>query len=472
MTNRDNTHPVSRSFAAATALLLLLALTAPFAALGQTIGTSARLTGMGNSSVSLVRGLDALNVNPAQLVPSDGVVVSFGVLPFGAQAGADFMDYATYEKYFTGTPNDKGKMEPTYLTTADKRAILGTFQGDIGNFTHDIRYTLGALMVSTKFLTVGLSVTERTGGNIAFPRSFAEFPFFGNEPGRTYDFSETAISSSWTRDYALTVAQEFRLYRRIPLLVGASFKLVHGYGYFGLERFDSRFTTDPGTYEVHGTADMVARYAGSENAVFANNGFHYTFFPEPVGSGFGIDVGAHLKVNRFFSAGLSLVDLGAVTWNRRTYEVTANEDFTIDDIATSDQVEEIRTRLDGQERPVASFSTPLPAAMIVGGVLSVPDIPARGRDWHFTFAWRQGFNDEAGNSSSPRVGIGTEIELMRNVAFRFGANLGGIRPVTFGAGIGFIADNFKLDIGSMDITPHLTSSFSAVALGISSHWDI
>lgn len=459
--------------AATLAIMLLLGLLSlAQVAEAQTIGTSARLTGMGNSSVALVRGLDALNVNPAQLVPSDGVVVSFGILPFGAQAGADFMDYATYEQYFTGTANEKGKMEPTHLGTADKHAILGTFQGDVGHFTHDIRYTLGALMVSTRFLTVGLSITERTGGNIAFPRSFAEFMFFGNEPGRTYDFSETAISSSWTRDYALTVAQEFRLYRRIPLLVGASFKLVHGYGYFGIERFDSRFTTDPSSYEVHGTADMVARYAGSENAVFANNGFHYTLFPDPVGSGFGIDVGAHLKINRNFSAGLSLVDLGSVSWNRRTYEISANEDFSVDDITTSDQVEEIRTRLNGQERPVSSFSTALPAAMIVGGVLTVPDVPARGRDWHFTFAWRQGLNDVAGNTTTPRIGIGTEIELMRNVAFRFGANLGGIRPVTFGAGIGFIADNFKLDIGSMDITPHLTSSFSAVALGISSHWDI
>lgn len=454
------------------AFLLAALLTAALPAGAQTIGTSARLTGMGNSSTALVRGLDALSVNPAQLVPDDGVVVSLGVLPFGAQAGADFMDYATYERYFTGTANEKGKMEPTYLDAADKRAILATFQGDVGHFTHDIRYTLAAFMVSTKFFTIGLGISERTGSNIALPQSFADFMFFGNEPGRTYDFSQTEISSSWTRDYSLTLAQEFRILRRIPLLLGASVKVVHGYGYFGIERFDSHFTTDPVTYEVQGTADMVARYAGSENAVFANNGFHYTLFPEPVGSGFGIDLGAHLKINRQFSAGFSLVDLGSITWDRRTYEISANEDFAVDDITTSNQVEEIRSRLNGQERPIASFSTPLPSAMIIGGVLSLPDLPARGRDWHFTFAYRQGFNDVAGNTTSPRVGIGTEIELMRNVAFRLGANFGGIRPVTFGAGVGLIADNFKLDIGSMDITPHLTKSFSAVALGISTHWDI
>ncbi|MBE0642945.1 MAG: hypothetical protein IH600_02600 [Bacteroidetes bacterium] len=451
-------------------LLLSIALTA--AASAQTIGTSARLTGMGNSSAGLVRGLDALNVNPAQLVPNDGVTVSLGVLPFCAQAGADFMDYASYEKYFTGTPNDKGKREATYLTTLDKHAILNTFQGDVGHFTHDIRYALGGLMVSTKFLTVAFSVTERTGSNIALPRSFAEFMFFGNEPGKQFDFSKTEVSSSWTRDYALTVAQELRLYRHIPLLVGASVKLVHGYGYFGLERFNSSFITDPDTYEVRGTADMVARYAGSEDWIFANNDFHYTLFPDPVGSGIGIDLGANVQVNRYFSAGFSLVDLGSVTWDRRAYEISTNEDFTVDDITTSDQVEEIKNRINGQEYAIPSFSTPLPSAMILSGVLALPDMPRRGRNWYFTFTYRQGFNDVAGNSTNPRLGLGTEIELMYNVAFRLGANFGGIRPVTLGAGVGFIADNFKLDIGTMDITPHLTTSFSAVAVGISSHWDI
>ena len=453
-------------------LALLAALvcgTAPMSA--QTIGTSARLTGMGNSSAGLVRGLDALHVNPAQLVPDDGVVVSLGVLPFGAQAGADFMDYATYNKYFTGTAGEKGMREPTYLESADKDAILGTFRGETGHFTHDIRYGLASAMISTQFMTIGVGITERTGSNVDLPRSFAEFMLFGNEPGRSFDFSETQVSSSWTRDYSLTVAQKFELYRRIPVLVGASLKLVHGYGYFGIERFNSGFTTDPETYEVTGRADMVARYAGTKDWIGSNNSFHYTLFPTPVGSGFGIDIGAHIKVNRMLSAGFSLVDLGSITWDRGAREITASEDFTIDDV-TGDQVDEIMTRLEGTEYEIPSFSTPLPSAMIISGVLSLPDIPRRHKYWHFTFAYRQGFNDEAGNTTRPRIGLGTEIELLYNVAFRFGVNFGGIRPVIFGAGVGFIADNFKLDIGTMDMTPHLTDSFSAVAVGVSSHWDI
>jgi hypothetical protein len=342
----------------------------------------------------------------------------------------------------------------------------------VGTFTHDIRYTLFNALISTKFLTIAVGVTERTGSNVALPRSFAEFTFFGNEPGKTYDFSETAVSSSWTRDYSLTVAQEFRLNRHIPLLIGASIKLVHGYGYFGIDRFNSNFTTDPETFVVSGTANMVSQYAGTKDWIGANNNFHYDLFPSPVGTGFGIDLGAHVQINRMISAGLSFVDLGSVTWDRGAYEISADEDFVIDDITSDGQVDEIKSRLEGQEYAVPSFSTPLPSAVILSGVISFPDFPKKNKYWHLTFTYRQGFNNLSGNSLRPRVGFGTEIELLYNVAFRFGANFGGIRPVMFGAGVGFIADNFKLDIGTMDITPHLTESFSAVAVGVSTHWDI
>lgn len=457
---------------AAAACMLPLLLFAVGILPAQTIGTSARLTGMGNSSAALVRGLDALNVNPSQIVPNDGVTVSFGVLPFGAQAGADFMDYATYNQYFTGTSAEKGTRVPTYLDTQDKRAILNTFQGEVGHFSHDIRYALFNAMLSTRFLTVAVGITERTGSNVALPRSFADFMFFGNEPGKSFDFSETSVSSSWTRDYSLTVAQEFRLARHIPLLVGASIKLVHGYAYFGIDRFNSSFVTDPETYEVNGTADMVARYAGTSDWIAKNNTFHYTLFPTPVGSGLGIDLGANVQLTRMFSAGFSLVDLGSISWDRGAREISASEKFTIDNLSSTEQTEEIQSRLNGKEYDIPSFSTPLPSAMIISGVLSLPNMPRRGKSWHFTFAYRQGFNDVSGNSTRPRIGIGTEIELLYNVAFRLGANFGGVQPVVLGAGVGFIADNFKLDIGTMDITPHLTDSFSAVAVGVSSHWDI
>jgi hypothetical protein len=438
----------------------------------QTIGTSARITGMGNSSVALVRGLDALNANPAQIVPDDGVVVSFGVLPFSAQASMDFLSYELYNRYFTGTLGSNRKRTPTFLTEEDKQTILSSFSCEVGNFTHDIRYTLFNAMVSTKLFTVAFGITERTGSNVSLPQSYADFLLFGNPPGKTFDFSATRVSSAWTRDYSLTVGREILSLHGMKLLAGISLKKVHGMAYFEVERFNSHVTTDADTYEIHGQADLVARYAGTKDWLTENNSFHYQLFPTPVGSGWGLDIGANLRVNRMFSASLSLLDLGAIRWSDDTKQISASETFSIDDVSSDRQNEEIKQRLNGSERPISGFTTPLPSAMVVAGVLTIPNVPKRHSDWHFTFAWRQGFNSIAGNSTQPQFGLGTEIELLYNVAFRFGINAGGIRPVTFGAGIGFIADNFKLDIGTLDITPHLTERFSAVAVGISSHWDI
>ncbi len=438
----------------------------------QTIGTSARITGMGNSSAGLVRGLDALNVNPAQLVPDEDFTISFGVLPFGAQAGADFMTYELYNKFFTGTINEKGKRAPTYLTSTDKNELLNSFSNETGHFSHDIRYTLFNALLTTRFITVAVGITERTGSNVALPRSYADFLFFGNPPGKRFDFSETRVSSAWTRDYSVSFAREMYAARDMSLLAGVSFKLVQGMAYFEVERFNSHFVTDPETFEVSGRADLVARYAGTKDWLTSNNDFHYSLFPSPVGSGFGIDLGAQLRFNKNFSASLSFNDLGSVTWNTDVKEIAASEDFVISDLSDGSQVDEITERLNGTERSIGSFSTPLPSALVVAGVISIPNVPRRDDTWHFTFAWRQGFNNVAGNTTNPRIGLGTEIELLYNVAFRFGVNVGGIRPVTFGAGVGFIADNFKLDIGTMDITPHVSDRFSAVAVGVSSHWDI
>lgn len=463
-----NTIRIDKRTLVAAVSILLLAGTLQ----SQTIGTSARITGMGNSSVALVRGLDALNVNPAQIVPDEDFTVSFGVLPFTANAGMDFMTYELYNKYFTGTVGGDRKRTPTYLTTADKMAILSSFEGDVGNFSHDIRYTLFNALVTTKLFTIAFGVSERTGSNIALPKAYADFMLFGNPPGKTFDFSQTKVSSTWTRDYSLTIGREVLARRDMKLLAGVSLKMVQGMAYFEVERFNSSFVTDPDNYEVRGTADMVARYAGTSDWLSANNDFHYALLPSPVGSGFGIDVGAHLTLNRMFSASVSLTDFGSVTWDRGAKEIVANEDFVISDLTTDEQVEEIKQRLNGTEHDIASFSSPLPTAILLAGSISLANIPDKNRDWHFTFAYRQGFNNVAGNSTSPQFGLGTEFEVFRNVRLRLGLHTGAIRPVTFAAGIGFWADNFKLDIGTLDILPHVSQNFSAVAVGISTHWDI
>ncbi len=60
-------------------------------------------------------------------------------------------------------------------------------------------------MVNLEFGAVALTVTERVASTATIPQEYAEFLFYGNTPGSTYDFSETHIAGSWTREYGLTL---------------------------------------------------------------------------------------------------------------------------------------------------------------------------------------------------------------------------------------------------------------------------
>jgi hypothetical protein len=437
----------------------------------QTLGTSARMSGMANSSAALVNGVDAIGVNPALIRPEEGVTFSVGLLPFGSNLNTDFIDYDTYKNYFTGVNDARNRRVPRYLTTDDKNVILSKFQNQTGMMSHDIRYSLLSAVVAARFGTFGFAISDRTGSNVAIPKEMLEFMFFGNPPGRTFDFSSTHVSSSWTRQYAASFATRLYYTRRHFVSVGASVKYVHGFAYFGIERFNSGFTTDPDNFTVNGRADMLAMYAGSSDWI-SNNSVRYTMFPSPVGHGFGIDLGIHGEVNRNFSAGLSLLDLGSVTWDRGAKRISASEDFFIDDITTSDQVDEIKSRINGTEESIGSFSTPLPSTVIIAGVYSFPHFMRRDRYLHLAASYRQGLNEESGNTTKPRFGVGTEFQLLWNVAFRLGVNFGGITPMTFSGGVGFISDNFKLDVGTVDIAPAMTTSFTGVSFGVSTHFDI
>ncbi len=451
--------------------LIVLACLQPAQLAAQTMGTSARLSGMGNSSAALVRGVDAVSVNPALINPGKGIRFSIGVLPFGSDMSTDFFDYATYQRYFTGQINNQGKTVPYYLTSEDKDVIINNFPGETGAFRHDIQYSFLTAIASFSIGTLGFSISERTGSNITLPRSFAEFMLNGNPPGVAFDFSATRISSSWTRQYAMSYAYQYKYSRATTLSIGGSAKYIHGYGYFALERFNSNFTTDPDSFVVTGTADMLATYAGTNDWI-SNNSLHYSLFPSPVGTGWGFDLGAHMQVTNSFSAGISMLDIGSVTWDRNARRITASEDFRISDLSSEEQVDEIKQRLNGTEEEIEQFTSALPTAFVVAGVYSFQHFIRKDKYLHLTFAVRQGLNNESGNSTSPRVGLGTEFELLRNVAFRLGVNFGGIQPMAVAAGIGFIADNFKLDIGSMDISPTMTDSFSTVTFGVSTHIDI
>lgn len=431
----------------------------------QDVYAPARVAAAAYSNLAVVHGVDALGVNPAQIVLPKGSTVSVSVLPFTFSAGMDFLSYETYQKFFVGVPNN-GSRIPYYLSDADKAEVLGSFRGNDGSFYTNTSATLFAATVSTRAGSFGVSMRDRIAGTAILPRAMVEFLLDGNTPGRTFDFGSTRMTSSWTRDYAVTYAQRFAFTRQSAPAIsfGASFKIVHGFGYFGLDRFNTSFTTDPDSFVVTGHAGMHARYAGTE-WMEQGNVFAYSLFPTPAGSGFGLDLGFMADMTQSIRIAVAINDIGSVVWNRNAKETAADEDFTLNDLTTGDQFDAIREKMNGKERSIGSFTTPLPTAVTLSAAFTAHRFLGGAHPLVMTMALREGFNSVPGNSTVPHVSIGAEFEAIEQLPMRVGIGVGGNLPAMLAVGVGLRMDSFTLDVGtsSLDalfVTPHTSASFA------------
>jgi hypothetical protein len=430
------------------------------------------MMGTNHSGGAIVSGADAIGVNPALIEPAEQRRFSLSLVPFSVQAGSDFFHYDTYLSYFTGKMNDQHLVRPRYLTTEDKQALLAGFEGDVGTIRTDDQFRLFGATVAIGSMAFGVDITDRMRSTIVLPKAMAEFLLFGNTPGRTFELSTTQVQSSWIRDYGITVAREFPMDSRRgrALFVGATVKYLQGFGYFGIDRFNSSFTTDPDSFVISGRADLAAMYAGTEWIMRRDMG-QFSLFPDPVGSGFGFDLGAQLRVSEYFAIGAAFTDFGWMTWDRSAYQIDASEDFTLSSMTADDQITEVTDRLNHHEHPVSSFSSSLPAAVTVSGAFSLPSLFGRSRALHLTFAMREGLSDDLGNSTSPRFAAGTEARVASFFALRLGAAFGGFGPATAACGVSLRMQRLTVDVATNNIESLLSRHFSVVSFAVSGRLD-
>ncbi|NOY06738.1 MAG: conjugal transfer protein TraF [Chlorobi bacterium] len=442
------------------------------AAHAQPLSRSARSVGMANSGTSLVTGVDAFGVNPANLAAPSGSLVSIGLLPLGVVGGTDFLDFGTYQKYFTGVDDGTGNFQQYYLTESDKTFLLDQFAGNTGNLTLDVGFKLLAVNVNSPVGAFGFYLGDRVAANLTLSKDYADFLLNGNTPGRTFDFSETQFASSWTREYGLSYAVSITPVRRVlSLQFGATAKLVQGFAYFGTERLRSTFTTDANTYAITGTSDMRANYAGTEFFTRTINPFAFNPFPRPVGTGFGLDLGVSTTYLSFLTIGASITDIGSINWNRSARTIVAESNFLIDNVANDNQVSSLWDELNGDDVAVDAFRSPLPTAFHFGASVDFRNFYFYRAPLALAMAVHKGFNNEPGNSENWRIGLGGEWEGLDGFPLRTGIMLGGYQPVMFAFGIGIRIERFTLDIATDNISSVFSNNFSTASLSLGSRLD-
>ncbi len=410
-----------------------------------------RGVGMGGTYVATSRGMDAVGINPANLgLPDDGTV-TFSIAPLGVHVGSDFLTYGMYTDYFTGMETDSGRVG-RYLTDADKKTILGSFPGGVGRISADIDARLFGLTVKLGDLgTVALTATEHVAAYGTIPSQYAEFLFYGNPPGSSYDFGQTRGAAIWSREYALSYGRKLPEFGFLTSLYGGiAIKLVHGYAYYELTRFNNQLSTSTdgilnGTIDVVGRSSRVSMLMDSEKSGF-------TPFPAPAGSGIGLDIGFSGGINEFMLAGVSVTDIGSLNWTGNVEENTSQATIRVDDPLRSSQRDSIQNAVKGSTHPGASFSTHLPTTIRLGVALELHKVRFLKSlifgEMTLGCDYNQGLYEVPGSTNLGRVSLGLEYKPWGFLPIRTGVSFGGVDRSNFALGFGFHVGLIDLDFAS------------------------
>jgi Family of unknown function (DUF5723) len=436
--------------------------------------SSGQIIGMARTFTASSRGLDAIGLNPANLALDDrGSTVTFQVVPFGFRAGSDLFNYGIYQDYFTGMDSLAANGQPALdnkgnkiriakpLTQSDKDAILGLFPGGISHTQFDFDVTeFGFTVQSQKIGGIGFSVSDQVGVNLDIPQGYLQmlldaFP----ATGATYSLDNTSITASWLREYNLSYGRmlPFELRWIKDISVGIGIKYVQGFGYFGTSHYTGSIQVIPTVNNLSDGTTFITPGPLTGKVDFLQYQSHIPFDSignyalKPAGTGIGFDFGASGEVFQALRLGVSLTDIGKVTWNKFTKAIIGTGGFSVSDIQQQDSV---KNAFKGETRDTTSFKTSLPGALNVGAAFQVDEAPFithfPGRllvaaDLHF------GFNNEPGNSTTPRFSMGTEYRPVGFLPIRTGISVGGRERFTWALGLGFNTPVWDLDFGTESI---------------------
>lgn len=457
-------------------VIVILGFCAPvFGQFGSSAPTNPVSVGMGNTGNASATGIYAVGINPANLMQSEDrhfeINTIFPLPEIRATAGTSFFTFKDLNYYFGGVDGNA-----RYLTETDKQNFKNLFKGG-GNIFFDFGYNLltASYKVSPTVGSFAFSIRDAGGIDMVIPEAIPEILFSGSVLNKDYVFNQSKLKSSFMRYYSLSYARELNEIKQTffdRIAAGISIKLVHGYYYSGVERFETKLHLNDRA-EISGKADMILHSAFSDNF-----GVKYDFdstksdkgsaslFPSPAGTGVGFDIGfsALYKGNMLFS--IAVTDIGSVKWDKNAAEYVASADLDFKDFSDSKQLDSLSDQLKGKGRYINSFTTKLPTALRLGFMyyLNEETNPIPGT-LKVSADFNQGFNDAPGNSVIGRFSFGAEWKPMNWIPFiRTGFSFGGLNKFGWAFGLGFNMNAVQIDIATSQMNamfaPNTTKTVS------------
>lgn len=396
-------HCVCRSELVACLVVLLLAFAwmTPQVQANSMVHTSARAAAMGGAYTALAKGVDAAKYNPANLGLSGYRQTGLELVAVGASITNNSFTLSDYNDY-TGA----------VLTTEDKADILGKIPAEGLSIDADVSAT--ALSLASGSLA--LSTTGYASADVNLNKDIIDLLLNGNSFADTIEVTGSYSDGISYASVALSFGTPLLTLGKRQLAVGISAKYIRGIAVEQLVELKGLAVTYAAGFEGQGRA--IIRTATG-------------------GSGYGVDLGAALKLSDSYTVGARLQNLiGQITWNKDAEEhgyIFEYEGTTIDDLEEDDYIGS-----DDYTKSIDGFSTGLPTSLNVGFAKTTGSLI-------WSVDWVQGLESKPGTSTKPIIAFGGEYKMLSFVPLRAGYSVGGGRSSAFSFGSGLSFLGFYLD---------------------------
>ena len=309
------------------------------------------------------------------------------------------------------------------------------------------------------------------------------FLFGFDSTGSSYNFNGTSASAWWYREWNVSYANHLGL--KIPFMKdvrwGVGFKILRGYGVMVTDHYNANIAnnnlgtaTNP-AYQLQAGFDFLTRRSGSD--VFGSDSsnklkFNFKPFPDPAGKGVGFDLGLNGELLNGLRVAVSLTDIGSISWDQNLVETYGAYSLTVTDPFNPPAQDSLKNGFKGYNKPGKPFSTPLPTKFRAGAAFETKNTPGlRFLPGNFLVEmdYEQGLNNSLGNSTIPRVSLGTEWRIIPILPLRTGVTLGGGDQFRWAFGFGLDFWIMSLDVGTENFAVLFTPksfSMASAALGL------
>jgi len=277
----------------------------------------------GGVATTFVTDYQAIGINPANLSRTGNARVALTIGEFGIGLGSQSLSRTQLDKILMFDQED--------LSMAEKRALARSFTSD-NTLNLNIDATPVALSVVLPVVgSFAFSSRQRVISHLALNKNMAELLFLGKDapiypanfnPATAPLLSEvlngTAVQATAFNEYNIAYGRQVLNLPKLKLSVGAGYRYIQGIGVIDVR-------AENGKLEAY-TA-VSPQFKINYGAVARNPSFNLRKdtdkLLQPVGRGHGYDIGLAAEVGKVLRLGVSMVDLGNMTWEGNL--LTAND---------------------------------------------------------------------------------------------------------------------------------------------------